>query len=110
MLITKETCDGFIGTGKVINCKLFVSTFTSIIFLELTNYIFTKPGINFFFSERLSQNPIKKFLDTKDTCLHWESQFCFLCPLDELVYFTMSILLVKDTIGCSSVVTLKNSS
>jgi hypothetical protein len=42
---------------------VFVINFAARSFVELVKYIFTIPGVQFFLSEKISQDPIEKFKD-----------------------------------------------
>ena len=63
MLMPTETCHGINVTGIVV---LFISVFLHLLvtvksFVELTEYIFKIPGVKFFLSERISQDPLENF-------------------------------------------------
>ena len=63
MLIPTETRHGINVTGIVV---LFINAFLHLLvtvksFVELTEYVFKIPGVKFFLSERISQDPLENF-------------------------------------------------
>ena len=63
MLMPTETRHGINVTGIVV---LFINAFLHLLvtvksFVELTEYVFKIPGVKFFLSERISQDPLENF-------------------------------------------------
>ena len=63
MLLSKETLGGLKMTSTVCVLLLikFIISFTATSFIELVKYLFTVPGVRFFLSRRLCQDPLEKF-------------------------------------------------
>ena len=62
MLLARETRQGIDVTGIDTESE-FLSTcvFTVKSFVEIVQFIFTIPGVKFFLSERISQDPLENF-------------------------------------------------
>lgn len=62
MLLSKETLHGIRMTGKFLYLLSTINTnFIVHSFVDLAKHLLALPGVKFFLSERLSQDPLEKF-------------------------------------------------
>ena len=65
LCLSRETLEGLRMTGKVIsythNIVIVLTFFIVHSFVELTRYLRDKPGVQYFLSEKLCQDPLESF-------------------------------------------------